>query len=1238
MRQAKYMFYLLPLFLVLVCVGAFAQSSDVTGIITDQTGAAVADASVVLTDPGTGSAHSTTSGATGLYEIGGLTPANYNLRVSAKGFEAYVQNGIVVNVSSTVRVDAKLTVGAASSTVTVTADALVVQADSNVISTLITDNDIDHIATENRNIVALAALGLGTSNTLGANNSVDSVGASFAISFNGLNQAHNIYLIDGGESYDRGSGGKMAIMPSQDSIAEFQTLASNYPPDYGTSSGGTVSMVLKSGTQKFHGTLYEENRTTDYNASQTAAEGGPGPAETHFNIFGGNVSGPLFVPHVYNSNKQKTFFFWNEEWRKVIAPAATTTAKTLNSADIPTAGTNLIYTAPLFATGNQLKVPALAQSASPTSKFALLNAQCANTAILPAGSCAVLPVYGMAATPGKPLLGIPSSMFDANGVLYLESGIIPAPNVTTGKNAGYNIASSPTPLDVRDDVVRIDHNFNDKWRLMGHYIHDTVAANAVGALDGWAGHNYSTIQSVFTNPAYASVIKLTGTISPNLLLEASLFYDGNKIDIALNPIATRPAAYATNFTPVTTAFPLGRTVWPGAAWGAPYKTQEDTNTSPYSNASEDYLPRLDLSYTTGKHALKIGFDWNRYIKNQQIGGDTQGNYTFGSETGDGMMDMLAGLSDNYTQQQAAPRLHFVANTPSAYAQDNWHVTSNLSVQAGIRYDAYPHAYERQNQLSYFDPTQYVPDPAMAPGGADWTCATCGNGSTILQTANGVQTINGAPFYMNGMVIAGQNGVPRGLVKNDYFTIQPRLGFSDDLFGNGKTVLRGGAGIFYERVQLNDLLDISNAPINNSLSLNDAIESSPANNWNTGAVVSSANLPVFVNGGTTISPSYKAPGVAQFSLGVQRELLPSVIWVVQYVGNVTWHQSTQRAINTDPLTTPMAVRADTGDSSNNYCTQYNTPPVTTPVTPPTCLAGDLTNSSTYGGQSLGEYRTYPGFAGISREETSTNGGYNSLQSGLRIQDRWGLSGEIDYTYSHEIDIQSTDLNSNPQGGLSNPFNAKYDKGSGVLDRRHILSINYVYKLPFFAHSTGIVRALAGGWQLAGTVVDESGTPQTLTLGVGWDSVGLNGGYTNRPSLMGKVTYPKTRTEWFNNSVSPLTDSGCVSTALWCAPTPVWAGGANQGFGTSGKDSVVGPGLVNFTTSMYKVFQFTDRISFRLNIESFNTFNHAEYDGVSTAYGPSWDNINKVNDIGNFGALTASGAVQPRNLQLGGRLIF
>src|SRR5215475_11428207 len=321
MRHRWYRLFLLPVLFVLASVMAIAQAnSELTGIVTDQTGAVVPDAKIVVTDPATGFTKETTSGSTGLYSISGLNPANYNMKVTAKGFQGYAQTGIVVNVSSTSRSDIKLTVGAETQTVTVEADALAVQADSNVVSTLISSEQISEIATENRNFAALAALGLGVSSALPDSNTPTSVASNFTISINGLRQSHNIWRIDGGEADDRGSGGGMSIMPSQDAIAEFTVMSSNYPPDYGISSGATMSLSLKSGTQKFHGTAFEFNRNTVYDANNffNKYNGADNPRQVlNYNIYGFNIGGPLFIPKVYNTNKQKTFFFWNEEWRKI---------------------------------------------------------------------------------------------------------------------------------------------------------------------------------------------------------------------------------------------------------------------------------------------------------------------------------------------------------------------------------------------------------------------------------------------------------------------------------------------------------------------------------------------------------------------------------------------------------------------------------------------------------------------------------------------------------------------------------------------------------------------------------------------------------------------------------------------------------------------------------------------------------------------------------------------------------
>lgn len=312
----------------------------------------------------------------------------------------------------------------------------------------------------------------------------------------------------------------------------------------------------------------------------------------------------------------------------------------------------------------------------------------------------------------------------------------------------------------------------------------------------------------------------------------------------------------------------------------------------------------------------------------------------------------------------------------------------------------------------------------------------------------------------------------------------------------------------------------------------------------------------------------------------------MILVTQFVGNTAWHQLVQFPINPFPLSTPMATRQK-------------------------AAAGQLNSAQTT------MARTYPGFGSIVQESTIATGTYNSLQVGLRQQDRHGLSFEVDYTYGHEIDSQygSSDL----AGNSTNPFNLKYDKGSGSLDRRHIINANYVYKLPFFNTSQGLTKSVLGGWTISGTVISQSGLPWAGNNAPGYggaDTVGLGGNYTIRPDMVKGVSYPKARSGNVYQYV--LGDA-------FAAPTPGWLGGANLGFGNAGRDAVVGPRNTNFGTNLYKSFAMTERARFEFRAESYNTFNHTQFNNIRT----NWSG----RDFGQ-----ASGARDPRTFEFGGKLVF
>jgi hypothetical protein len=378
-------------------------------------------------------------------------------------------------------------------------------------------------------------------------------------------------------------------------------------------------------------------------------------------------------------------------------------------------------------------------------------------------------------------------------------------------------------------------------------------------------------------------------------------------------------------------------------------------------------------------------------------------------------------------------------------------------------------------------------------------------------------------------------------------------------------------------------------------------SDPHTSYVTGAA---AATPFFAQGSTSLAQVFKAPAVAQFSFGVQDQLSQSVILVVQYVGNIAWHQNIRRAINTYNINTPLRVGNNpafnvAGGSPTDYLLYSR------------ANAGDPNNKSgtNPGGQNIpiaDQLRVYDGFGGITEQENNTNGNYNGFQTGLRIQNRWGLSGEVDYTYSHEVDITSQD-----DATIDNPFNIKYNKGSGIFDRRHILSINYIYKLPIF-RQPGIAHSILGGWEVAGTAIDETGVPTTPRISLSYDPVGLGGGYTNRPNQSGK-----------SKRLGHL--KSAFDTSVFSNPLPAWAGGPNQGFGSAGKDAIPGPNRVNFTTSLYKSFAFTEKARFEFRAETFNTFNHTEPNGIGNTLGNS-----------NFGTVTSF--YDPRSVEFGGKFIF
>jgi hypothetical protein len=409
---------------------ASAQRATLVGTVTDPSGAVVPNVTISVTNVETGLVRKIQTNDSGQYVVPDLNIGHYNVKAEAGGFKVAEQRGIVLQVDDRTRIDFQMTMGGAQETVTVEANEVRVQTDSGEVSNVITDAQVSQIAVNGRSIYQLAALTPGASSQI--NGFVNTpVGGDASVSFNGLRQNHNIYLLDGGEDDDRGGAGGMSIAPSSDAIAEFRALTSNYSADYGLSSAGTMTMVLKSGTNQIHASAWEFNRNDAFDAQNFFVPN----TELRLNVFGFNVGGPVTFGHLYNPDRKKTFFFYNMEWRKLIQGGST-------NQTVPDPAT---FNGDFSSDATALKVPTTAQVAP-----SVLFANCPG-GVAPAG-----------VVQGGTFAGniIPTCMINGNAQSLLNAGIFPKPN---GLSSGTNPqpafqGGANTPTNLKEEIVRIDHN------------------------------------------------------------------------------------------------------------------------------------------------------------------------------------------------------------------------------------------------------------------------------------------------------------------------------------------------------------------------------------------------------------------------------------------------------------------------------------------------------------------------------------------------------------------------------------------------------------------------------------------------------------------------------------------------------------------------------------------------------------------------------------------------------------
>jgi hypothetical protein len=1115
------LFLVLFVLLLGLTVPAWAQEAAIVGTITDASGAAIPGVTITTTHIETGLTQTAISNDVGQYVFARLRIGRYNVKAELAGFKTAERKDLVLNVGDRLRVDFQLQVGDIAENVVVEANAVAVKSESGEISDIITGQQVTQLATNGRTIYSLVALMPGTASNMPDTQVPTSVGGNASVAFNGQRMSHNIYLIDGGENLDRGGAGTISVMPSIDAIAEFRALSSNYGADYGLSSAGTMTMVLNSGTSKYHAAAWEFNRNNDYGIFNNARNLFQSrPTKVRFNLFGFNVGGPI-IP----SDDPKSFFFFNMEWRR------SASAREFNQV-VPLTSS---YGGNFGSTG--INVPK-AEQLSPAMQEKFTAA-------------------GLTLGAPFPNNTIPASLLDPSAQSLLKAGIFPAP--TSGNRY---VGTAGTPTTVREEIVRLDHQFSQNFTIFGHWIADHVMQTYNPTI--WAGSNVPTVSSTFGNPSYSAVVHSVYTVSPTLLLETAFNYNGNRIHILPQGLYERPADFVSK--ELFEGNEDNRI--PAIQLQGSTGTNYSANWVPWNNKADDYQLRQDVSWTVGEHQFKFGGSWALYAKIQDLFTQTQGIFNFnGTYTGNDFADFLLGLSSNYNEATVKDAGSWNNYSWAAYFQDNWRASKRLTLNLGLRWDGIPHTFEKNHRMSNFYPNLYdqskkailLPDGTIDP-------ASPGLGTSPVPQMAGMQ------LYLNGIGITGVNGIPNGMTKDKWWNFGPRVGFAYDVSGTGKTVVRGGFGIMYERIQGNDMYNGGgNVPF--SLSVNNPYVT--LTDPSVGILTGTAPpQPIRVGAVQAISlTDYNPPTSYQYSFGVEQQLSSQSVLSLAYVGNRNHNLSRNRQIN-------IPDQSHLADLINGVGPSYNT------------------------------LLPYLGFGNIGMYENRDKGHYNSFQASLRGNVLKDLSLQAAYTLSRSIDPGNLGAgNGGDLNNMGNPYDIENNYGTGrsITDRTHVAVFNFIWDLPVLrTSSNAVAKGIAGGWQISGIVLAETGNPLNITLGGSAGSNGVAGG-TNRPDYSGSVSYPKTVAAWFDKSAFSQPTIG-----QW---------------GTLKYGAINGPGRHNWNLALFKSFTFDEGRGSRLEvrIESFNTWNHTQFSNVSSSFSAS-----------NFGQVT--GVQDPRNFQLGLKLYY
>jgi hypothetical protein len=1232
--------------LVLSCVLIFAllgyaqvQNGQFTGVVTDPSGAAIANAKVTVTNLGTNLAISATTNQSGVYTAPELQIGTYRVEAEAKGFRKTVRTNITANAGVVTHLDFRMELGQATETVEVSSEAPAIQTEDSRLSTTIDSTQISNLPLNGRNVYDLMQQAAGAVNVDGV---LSENGHNTVV--NGLRENFNGFLVNG--SSNKGLSGGPQNTPIEDTVAEFQLLTLNQSAQYGNSAGSITNLVQKSGTNAFHGSVWEfiRNNALDANTFFANQKGDARPP-LHFNQFGGTIGGPIV--------KDKVFFFFSYQGDR------------FNTSTLP---------APTVAEG-------------PEFRQAVLSA----AGLAPGGQESVGQLLYSQFAPnveGTPFLTVNqylSGFYSGSGFGavsdYENPGNYGDPNIATRMTNLFNaIQAMPMGLDtpmlyqtINIQKTQSQGNLFDGNEASGRIDWNASSKDRVFAQFNWSRQNTLTPAANsrgFLNPTRFispnGTINWTHTFGPHIVNEARAGYSGS-YSRYVPSVPGVPSIYIGDYA---------GTMGFGSYNGYPQFFKEHIY---------NYADMVSINH--GNHNIKVGGEIRRNIENSEFNVARPSYYFYDPFffAVDGPYGMAAGVDPGFTSKsnaQLATNIRHWRNIEfGAFVQDDWKVSRKLTLNLGLRYDLFQRHHENAGLATTFllgPGNHYVDNISTGAGqihdaNAPVGSATCPSGAL---GPDGFHTVD-QMAVLAGVCGPGGFAPTSSLGKGDHNNFGPKIGFAYDVFGDGKMAVRGGFGVSYEGTLYNPLSNSRwNPPYYSFNSVQDFAVGTGCGTP-TGCLVYYGPQPALGSTGySTDAPALSGPPgpnnfqgndyqytalgnimgwnpsnrdlanltgiippqgvrdpyVYNYYLGMQKEVARSLVLEVNYVGTVAHKLFRAEQVNRVPGGSLCYAGWGTCTATDPGVSLVNGVPCVTDR-----FGRLLCSQKDQAGVTNTTGRLNPNYGRLRVWENVNNSIYNSMQVSLTKQMSRGLQFAVHYTYGHAIDNGSTwhsgATSSNHEGageGYSyDQTMPRLDRGNSIFDIRHTLTMNYVYELPKFQNHGKVAAAVLGGWQLNGTVSYHTGAHWEPFCHGSRTSCDFNKDYeaNDRPNSTIAAFSGANHNMWANGwggnfcyNKDPLNANNCI----FQKPMP-----GNSG--TLGRNTFTGPGFMEWNPSLFKNFKISERAKLEFRAESFNILNHTNFK-LPGAEGQYHDSIRDST----FGQ--AGGTFNARNMQFGVKLAF